>query len=342
MDIKQMSYNSKSEKKPTHIKFKPPASNVARATWNRAVTTNRVDAMIDMLHVCLNHPLPRLLISVAGSGKEDDMLHSELQLVLRQGLRRTAECTNAWITTGGTKKGVMEYAGQAMTRTDWTDELSLNGTTSPVIGFAPFQVLAAKEKIDSLDNVDMTENEFYLNNPFEADAPELKPNKEDEPYFTGLDPNHDVFFFVDNGKAHGKHDSQYGTELDLRLEFEKRVVELDMWSTVGKLKHNVGRFSMREYNQNDNDLARSQRKNLLLSDRAIDCDTIFACTFVVQGGSVTLDIARRAIANKSPVVVCQGSGRCADMIAYVIVYVKLQPYAQCRTYSQPKLYSHHD
>ena len=55
----------------------------------------------------VRYELPRLLISVAG-GAQNFELSKELESVLKRGLRKAAEATNAWVVTGGTDCGIMK------------------------------------------------------------------------------------------------------------------------------------------------------------------------------------------------------------------------------------------
>eukprot|EP00041_Stephanoeca_diplocostata_P039357 m.1618112 g.1618112 ORF g.1618112 m.1618112 type:complete len:2175 (-) comp25376_c1_seq2:5314-11838(-) len=163
--------------------------------------------MVDFVHKCLGYPLPRLLISVTG-GALDFELSKELESVLKRGLRRAAEATDAWIVTGGTDCGIMKYVGQAMSeigngmidKDDMGDEPQ---TIPPVIGLATWGVLRARNVLsrggvfDSLNDLSMI--------PASRNS-------------VSLDGNHNVFFLYDNGT-----EEKFGQETLIRSHFEQAI-----------------------------------------------------------------------------------------------------------------------
>lgn len=64
--------------------------------------------MVDFMTNQLRYSLPRLLISVTG-GALDFELSRDLEALLKRGLRKAAEATQAWVVTGGTNCGIMKY-----------------------------------------------------------------------------------------------------------------------------------------------------------------------------------------------------------------------------------------
>lgn len=79
----------------------------------------RVDSMTDIEKVWTvltkywHLPYPKLLISVTGGAKRF-YLRPRLKTILKQGLVNAAVSTGAWLITGGTATGVMEFVGEAV------------------------------------------------------------------------------------------------------------------------------------------------------------------------------------------------------------------------------------
>ncbi|CAD5116686.1 DgyrCDS5550 [Dimorphilus gyrociliatus] len=98
-----------------------------------------------------------------------------------------------------------------------------------------------------------------------------------------IDHNHTHFILVDDGKV-----KSFGAEISLRCDLERHI----------SLKIETG-------------IARQQSVNVPV------------VLLVLEGGVNTLETAAVAIANKTPVVVIQGSGRAADFIAYAYRITKV-------------------
>lgn len=225
----------------------------------------------------LKYPLPRLLISVTG-GAKDFELTSELEQVLKRGLRKAAEATNAWVITGGSDCGIMKYVGQAMADID-SGMAAGNQSSSgepiriPVIGVASFGVLAAQNVLrKGGPNFNFTK---YNNDPSATASQDV-----------GLDKNHKVFILYDNGSK-----GTFGTETRIRARIEETLV----------------RTSVTKDPESKHAMFRSKK--------------VFPVCLVVEGGPVTLDVVEAAVESNTPVVVIEGSGRMADVIAYAWRYL---------------------
>ncbi len=57
-------------------------------------------------------------------------------------------------------------------------------------------------------------------------------------------------------------------------------------------------------------------------------DRIYSVLLVVEGGPVTLQVVGQAVENNTPVVVIEGSGRAADLIAYAWRILHCEKYIQ--------------
>ena len=114
---------------------------------------------------------------------------------------------------------------------------------------------------------------------------------------TCLQPNHTHFILVDNSKL-----NTFGGEIDLRSEIEK---ELSMYDYAEQHNQRImaKKISKREV---------SLPKSLIDSTEKIPIVLI-----VIGGGPNTFEMCLKAIKNNSPVLFVEGSGRCADIFAYV-------------------------
>ena len=119
-----------------------------------------------------------------------------------------------------------------------------------------------------------------------------EPGNQSDPNI-GIDHNHNVFFLVDNGEVGEK---QFGTELELRAQFEQRLTEVSVPMDSKEQKSGEGRS-------------------------LLTCDRVFSVVLLVEGGWFSLQIVVEAVLKHTPVVVVQGSGRCADIIAYAWKYL---------------------
>lgn len=98
----------------------------------------------------------------------------------------------------------------------------------------------------------------------------------------GLDENHHIFLAFDDGS-----DNAFGREVAFRtlLEEEMRYVKADPTSSA-------------------------QQPFVIRDECAV------AVQLIVEGGPITLAIVEHAIRKGMPVIVLEGSGRCADVISY--------------------------
>eukprot|EP00050_Salpingoeca_kvevrii_P002038 m.185860 g.185860 ORF g.185860 m.185860 type:complete len:1506 (-) comp10522_c1_seq1:295-4812(-) len=128
--------------------------------------------------------------------------------------------------------------------------------------------------------------------------------------YQALDRNHNLFLMVDDGRV-----NQFGGEIDFRTRFEKCISE-----TEGAYADTTN-FTTSQKRRHE-DQVRENRIPII--------------TVVVQGGPGTLQTAHDAVKNGTPLVVVQGTGKAADVLAYAWEFLHADtPVA--RTYSSSGL-----
>ena len=83
-------------------------------------------------------PEPKLLLSVTGGARNFDV-DKRLKKEFKRGLFNAASTSNAWVISGGTNFGVMEWVGSC-----FGDEIFLNNNVC--IGIATYTMLADIKK----------------------------------------------------------------------------------------------------------------------------------------------------------------------------------------------------
>lgn len=198
-----------------------------------------------------------------------------------KGLVEAAVRTGAWILTGGTATGVMDVVGKAMK--EWDKQRQV-----PCIGICPFGGLTTKwrEVLASAYDMDSSSGMPKVD---AAEATSAEPEKDPESGFplAAIQENHSHFIFCDNGKVGSK---QYGTELQFRAEFE-------------------------EYMALDEKVAGPAEDG---GSPVTITAQVPRVTILFNGGKVSLKGLVAAITHGQPIVVCQGTGRIADVICTMI------------------------
>ncbi|CAL1535907.1 unnamed protein product [Lymnaea stagnalis] len=153
-------------------------------------------------------PPPRLLISVTGGAQKFE-LKPRLSSLLKQGLVGSAVNTGAWIITGGTKSGVMEFVGEAV-----KDHMTIHGSSTDdecvALGIVSWGAVGSKK---ALDGSGMQKNGFW---PATYDNEELQEKR------AHLDPNHTHFLLVDDGT-----EGKFGIEIEFRSALEKFISDIE-------------------------------------------------------------------------------------------------------------------
>ncbi|WAQ96697.1 TMP2L-like protein [Mya arenaria] len=157
-------------------------------------------------------PIPKLLISVTGGAQRFDLNH-RLKQVFKRGLINAATTTGAWIITGGTATGVMQFVGEAV-----QDQISsgIKGENNVVaIGIATWGCIANREALDGEDLEEGQVNpRLFPAHYMEEDVSEIQGR--DVP----LDHNHTHFLLVDDGT-----EGKFGGEIEFRSMLERYVSE---------------------------------------------------------------------------------------------------------------------
>ena len=70
--------------------------------------------IFELLTECWRLKSPSVLLSVTGSASDID-LEPRIEALFKEGLALAAGCSDAWVISGGTDRGVMRMVGQALT-----------------------------------------------------------------------------------------------------------------------------------------------------------------------------------------------------------------------------------
>jgi len=136
---------------------------------------------------------PRVILSVTG-GAQAFQMRPRLESMFSQGLGDAAKSTDAWIITGGTDTGVMEFVGKAVRMQD---------AKIPTIGIAP---------LGRVTHSDTFTNNYGNPLPY-------KKQKENGPQSAALEPNHTHFVFVEDEKR------DWGGEIPFRSALEREFAK---------------------------------------------------------------------------------------------------------------------
>ncbi|XP_076450410.1 transient receptor potential cation channel subfamily M member-like 2 [Babylonia areolata] len=170
----------------------------------------RVDCVCDMDKVwtvltdCWQLPVPKLIISVTGGAKRFT-LRPRLKTILKQGLVNAAVSTGAWIITGGTATGVMEFVGEAV-----QDHIQASGedpNECVALGIAPWGAVANNLALDGEG-----EHGLFPANYCMEDVDTQRRG------CAPLDHNHTHFLLVDDGS-----EGKFGTEIKFRSKLESYI-----------------------------------------------------------------------------------------------------------------------
>ncbi|XP_050394392.2 transient receptor potential cation channel subfamily M member 2 [Patella vulgata] len=221
--------------------------------------------LIDVWDILIKHwglPVPKLLISVTGGAKQFEM-KTRLKSILKQGLIHAATSTGAWIVTGGTAAGVMEFVGEAV-----RDHIFSTGNPEQnrvvALGIASWGVISNNFALDGEGDKGIFPAVYSVQDVDDYDKR------------IPLDHNHTHFLLVDNGT-----EGKYGGEIKFRTRLESFISQ--------KVETGV---------------ATTQSVH-------VPCVLI-----VVEGGINTMKTVLESLRNNTPVVAIEGTGRCADLIAY--------------------------
>ncbi|CAL8265823.1 unnamed protein product [Lota lota] len=156
---------------------------------------------------------PNLLISVTG-GAKNFYLRSHLKSTFHRGLIKVAKTTGAWIMTGGSHAGVMNYVGQAVR----DHALSSRSTQDQIvaIGMATWGAIHNRKALVQDEGLHLARYSMDV---------------QGQGQLTCLDHNHTHFLLVDDG-THG----HYGVEIELRSRLEKFISQQPLGNSENGLK----------------------------------------------------------------------------------------------------------
>ncbi|XP_046584536.1 transient receptor potential cation channel subfamily M member 2-like [Haliotis rubra] len=157
-------------------------------------------------------PIPKLIISVTGGAKRFD-LKPRLRKLLKEGLCHAAASTGAWMITGGTSAGVMEFVGEAV-----QDYTAATGNNNKVValGIATWGIVANNFALDGEGDRGLFPATYAVED-VEATGSGTTP----------LDHNHTHFILVDDGTA-----GKYGAEIKFLESFISKRSRLDQVMTL--------------------------------------------------------------------------------------------------------------
>ncbi|XP_076459392.1 transient receptor potential cation channel subfamily M member-like 2 [Babylonia areolata] len=171
----------------------------------------RVDSECEMENVwtvlmnCWQLPVPKLLISITGGAKRFN-LRPRLKTILKQGLVNAAVTTGAWIITGGTATGVMEFVGEAVQ--DHVHSSSSSEENQCVaLGVASWGIIANNMALNGHGNQGLFPASYCME--------DIKVEGKKSAL---LDHNHTHFLLVDDGS-----EGHFGVEIEFRSRLQSYI-----------------------------------------------------------------------------------------------------------------------
>eukprot|EP01099_Mayorella_cantabrigiensis_P004940 TRINITY_DN3800_c0_g5_i1.p1 TRINITY_DN3800_c0_g5~~TRINITY_DN3800_c0_g5_i1.p1 ORF type:complete len:605 (+),score=129.25 TRINITY_DN3800_c0_g5_i1:97-1911(+) len=178
------------------IKFvgkNPKPAQFITSLWTEAKTelSIEVDRVAQLMQKDWKLPAHHLIISVTG-GAQTFNLPRRLERLFTGGLIKAAQNTSAWIITGGTDSGVMEFVGKAV---------KMSNASIPTVGIAAFAKIMGREEI-------LKRSKKVVH---------YRKTRENSSKETAIEPNHNYFIFVD------RKDGEWGDEIKFRTALENRL-----------------------------------------------------------------------------------------------------------------------
>ncbi|KAM4876665.1 transient receptor potential cation channel subfamily M member 3 isoform 1-T1 [Thomomys bottae] len=248
-----------------------------KAMYVRVSFDTKPDLLLHLMTKEWQLELPKLLISVHG-GLQNFELQPKLKQVFGKGLIKAAMTTGAWIFTGGVNTGVIRHVGDAL-----KDHASKSRGKICTIGIAPWGIVENQEDLIGRDVVRPYQT---MSNPMSK--------------LTVLNSMHSHFILADNGTT-----GKYGAEVKLRRQLEKHI-------SLQKINTRcLPLFSL------DSRLFYSLWGSCLLDPIGIG-QGVPVVALIVEGGPNVISIVLEYLRDTPPVpvVVCDGSGRASDILAF--------------------------
>ncbi|XP_073908123.1 transient receptor potential cation channel subfamily M member 3 isoform X4 [Castor canadensis] len=248
-----------------------------KAMYVRVSFDTKPDLLLHLMTKEWQLELPKLLISVHG-GLQNFELQPKLKQVFGKGLIKAAMTTGAWIFTGGVNTGVIRHVGDAL-----KDHASKSRGKICTIGIAPWGIVENQEDLIGRDVVRPYQT---MSNPMSK--------------LTVLNSMHSHFILADNGTT-----GKYGAEVKLRRQLEKHI-------SLQKINTRcLPFFSL------DSRLFYSFWGSCQLEPIGIG-QGVPVVALIVEGGPNVISIVLEYLRDTPPVpvVVCDGSGRASDILAF--------------------------
>ncbi|XP_060055682.1 transient receptor potential cation channel subfamily M member 3 isoform X3 [Erinaceus europaeus] len=248
-----------------------------KAMYVRVSFDTKPDLLLHLMTKEWQLELPKLLISVHG-GLQNFELQPKLKQVFGKGLIKAAMTTGAWIFTGGVNTGVIRHVGDAL-----KDHASKSRGKICTIGIAPWGIVENQEDLIGRDVVRPYQT---MSNPMSK--------------LTVLNSMHSHFILADNGTT-----GKYGAEVKLRRQLEKHI-------SLQKINTRcLPFFSL------DSRLFYSFWGSCQLDPIGIG-QGVPVVALIVEGGPNVISIVLEYLRDTPPVpvVICDGSGRASDILAF--------------------------
>jgi len=129
------------------LKFSESTADTHRARFQCLSCETDVKECCQLLLKCWQLKPPSVIISVTGSAQHMS-LEPRLEYLIKAGLQSAAECTEAWVITGGTDSGVMAMCGEALCGSAERKEIETTPST-PLIGVVNFGTAINRELLHS-------------------------------------------------------------------------------------------------------------------------------------------------------------------------------------------------
>ncbi|XP_054626160.1 transient receptor potential cation channel subfamily M member 7 isoform X2 [Dunckerocampus dactyliophorus] len=252
-------------------------SHSYRAKYVRLSHDSRPESILRLMLKEWHMELPKILISVHGGVQNFD-LHPRIKQVVGKGLIKAAVTTGAWILTGGVNTGVAKHVGEAL-----KEHSSRSSKKICTIGIAPWGVI---ENRNDLIGRDIIAPYQTLLNPLSK--------------LNVLNNLHSHFLLVDDGTV-----GKYGAEVQLRRDLEKHInlQRIHARKSLGRVIRIIAEGSMWS----------------LSSSFAGIGQGVPVVALIFEGGPNVILTVLDYLQESPPVavVVCEGTGRAADILAYV-------------------------
>ncbi|XP_078316710.1 transient receptor potential cation channel subfamily M member-like 2 isoform X4 [Crassostrea virginica] len=200
------------------INFKGFGSEIDTSPYLRCAPDTDAKVVWDMMINQWHLEPPQLIISVTGGAQRFD-LKRRMQETFKRGLMNAATSTCAWIITGGTRTGVMEFVGDAV-----KDHIITTGRKNDVVvlGMATWGCVANRQALDGEEQNDLRAEMGQRSGLFPAvySKTDVIEARISCPKNVPLDENHSHFVLIDDGS-----ENKFGAEIDFRTRLEKFISE---------------------------------------------------------------------------------------------------------------------